>query len=141
MRKQVLDTAIELGYASKKIKSRKNHRLCILIDGMEKLLTSDNIDELLKLNFDYIIDACDDTKVKVALVKYAIKNNIHPQIVTEKNVSRFKSQLKSLGLSFDWSREINTTDPQYYKWTQWIFLKMFEKGLAYKSEATVNWCT
>lgn len=72
---------------------------------------------------------------------YAIKNNIHPQIVTEKNVSRFKAQLKSLGLSFDWSREINTTDPQYYKWTQWIFLKMFEKGLAYKSEVTVNWCT
>lgn len=72
---------------------------------------------------------------------YAIKNNIHPQIVTEKNVSRFKAQLKSLGLSFDWSREINTTDPHYYKWTQWIFLKMFEKGLAYKSEITVNWCT
>lgn len=72
---------------------------------------------------------------------YAIKNNIHPKIVTEKNVARFKNQLKSLGLSFDWSREVNTTDPEYYKWTQWIFLKMFEKGLAYKSESAVNWCT
>lgn len=72
---------------------------------------------------------------------YAIKNKIHPKIVTEKNVSRFKSQLKSIGFSFDWSREINTTDPKYYKWTQWIFLKMFEKGLAYKQEMPINWCT
>lgn len=72
---------------------------------------------------------------------YAIKNKIHPKIVTEKNIARFKSQLKSLGISFDWSREIDTTDPEYYKWTQWIFLQMFKKGLAYKSEATVNWCT
>ncbi len=72
---------------------------------------------------------------------YAIKNKIHPKIVTEKNVARFKSQLKSLGISFDWNREINTTDPGYYKWTQWIFLQMFKKGLAYKNEASVNWCT
>ena len=72
---------------------------------------------------------------------YAIKNKIHPKIVTEKNVARFKSQLKALGLSFDWSREINTTDPEYYKWTQWIFLKLFEKGLAYKKEMAVNFCT
>ena len=72
---------------------------------------------------------------------YAIKNKIHPKIVTEKNIARFKSQLKSLGLSFDWSREINTTDPSYYKWTQWIFLKLFEKGLAYKKEMAVNFCT
>ncbi len=72
---------------------------------------------------------------------YAIKNKIHPKIVTEKNIARFKSQLKSLGLSFDWSREINTTDPNYYKWTQWIFLKLFEKGLAYKKEMAVNFCT
>ena len=72
---------------------------------------------------------------------YAIKNNIHPSIVTEKNVERFKNQLKSLGISFDWSKEINTTDPNFYKWTQWIFLKMFKAGLAYKSKATVNWCT
>lgn len=72
---------------------------------------------------------------------YAIKNKIHPKTVTEKNVARFKSQLKSLGLSFDWSREINTTDPDYYKWTQWIFLKLFEKGLAYKKETPINWCT
>ena len=72
---------------------------------------------------------------------YAIKNKIHPKIVTEKNVARFKSQLKALGLSFDWSREINTTDPNYYKWTQWIFLKLFEKGLAYKKEMAVNFCT
>lgn len=71
---------------------------------------------------------------------YAIKNKIHPAIVTEKNVARFKEQLKSLGLSFDWSREINTTDPEYFKWTQWIFLKLFEKGLAYKKEASINWC-
>ena len=72
---------------------------------------------------------------------YAIKNKIHPKIVTERNVARFKSQLKALGLSFDWSREINTTDPNYYKWTQWIFLKLFEKGLAYKKEMAVNFCT
>lgn len=71
---------------------------------------------------------------------YAIKNKIHPKIVTEQNVARFKSQLKSLGLSFDWSREINTTHPDYYKWTQWIFLKLYEKGLAYKKEASINWC-
>ncbi|MDP4093645.1 MAG: leucine--tRNA ligase [Bacillota bacterium] len=72
---------------------------------------------------------------------YAIKNKIHPKVVTEKNVARFKAQLKSLGFSFDWSREINTTDPGYYKWTQWIFLKLFEKGLAYKKETAINWCT
>ncbi len=72
---------------------------------------------------------------------YAIKNKIHPKVVTERNVARFKSQLKALGLSFDWSREINTTDPEYYKWTQWIFLKLFEKGLAYKKETAINWCT
>lgn len=72
---------------------------------------------------------------------YAIKNKIHPRKVTENNVARFKAQLKSLGLSFDWSREVNTTDPAYYKWTQWIFLKLFEKGLAYKKEMAINWCT
>jgi len=72
---------------------------------------------------------------------YAIKNKIHPRVVTERNVARFKSQLKALGFSFDWSREVNTTDPNYYKWTQWIFLKLFEKGLAYKKEAAINWCT
>ncbi len=72
---------------------------------------------------------------------YAIKNNIHPAIVTENNIANFKRQLKSLGFSFDWSREVNTTDPNYYKWTQWIFLKLFEKGLAYKKEMAVNWCT
>ncbi len=72
---------------------------------------------------------------------YAIKNHIHPRIVTERNVARFKGQLKMLGLSFDWSREINTTDPNYYKWTQWIFLKLFEKGLAYKKKMSVNFCT
>lgn len=72
---------------------------------------------------------------------YAIKNKIHPKIVTANNVARFKSQLKSLGYSFDWNREINTTDPSYYKWTQWIFLKLFEKGLAYKTEMPINWCT
>jgi len=72
---------------------------------------------------------------------YAIKNKIHPRIVTEQNVERFKQQLKSIGFSFDWSREINTTDPEYYKWTQWIFIKLFEKGLAYKQEMPVNWCT
>lgn len=72
---------------------------------------------------------------------YAIKNKIHPAIVTEKNVARFKNQLKALGLSFDWAREVNTTDPDYFKWTQWIFIQMFKKGLAYKSEMAVNWCT
>ena len=72
---------------------------------------------------------------------YAIKNKIHPKIVTKNNVAHFKEQLKSLGYSFDWSREINTTDPSYYKWTQWIFLQLFKKGLAYKSEMPINWCT
>jgi len=72
---------------------------------------------------------------------FAIKNHIHPSIVTENNVANFKRQLKSLGFSFDWSREINTTDPSYYKWTQWIFLQLFKNGLAYKSKMAVNWCT
>ena len=72
---------------------------------------------------------------------FAIKNHIHPKEVTKKNVARFKSQLQSLGLSFDWSREVNTTDPKYYKWTQWIFLQLFKNGLAYKKEMAVNWCT
>ncbi len=72
---------------------------------------------------------------------YAIKNKIHPAVVTQNNVDHFRDQLKSLGLSFDWSREINTTDPNYFKWTQWIFLQLFKKGLAYKKEMNVNWCT
>lgn len=72
---------------------------------------------------------------------FAIKNKIHPAIVTKNNVARFKGQLKSLGFSFDWDREINTTDKDYFKWTQWIFIQMFKKGLAYKKEMSVNWCT
>lgn len=72
---------------------------------------------------------------------YAIKNHIHPEFVTKNNVARFKKQIQSLGISFDWSREINTTDPEYYKWTQWIFLQLFKHGLAYKKEMAVNWCT
>lgn len=72
---------------------------------------------------------------------FAIKNHVHPAIVTQKNIAHFKEQLKALGLSFDWTREINTTDPSYYKWTQWIFLQMFKHGLAYKKEMSVNWCT
>ena len=72
---------------------------------------------------------------------YAIKNHIHPEIVTKKNIARFKKQIKSLGISFDWSREINTTDPEYYKWTQWIFIQLYKHGLAYKKEMNVNWCT
>ena len=72
---------------------------------------------------------------------YAIKNHIHPKIVTKNNVERFKGQLHSLGYSFDWEREINTTDPRYYKWTQWIFLKLFNAGLAYKAQMPINWCT
>ena len=71
---------------------------------------------------------------------YAIRTGIHPRVATEKNVANFKRQLKSLGLSFDWSREIDTTDLKYYKWTQWIFLKLFEKGLAYQAEIPINWC-
>jgi len=71
---------------------------------------------------------------------FAIKNKIHPAKVTKRNVDRFREQLKSIGFSFDWSREVNTTDPNYYKWTQWIFLKLFEKGLAYKHEMPINWC-
>ena len=72
---------------------------------------------------------------------FAMKNHIHPAIVTKKNVDRFRQQLKSLGFSFDWDREINTTDPEYYKWTQWIFLQLYKHGLAYKKEMSVNWCT
>ena len=72
---------------------------------------------------------------------YAIKNHIHPEIVTKQNIARFKKQIQSLGISFDWSREINTTDPDYYKWTQWIFIQLFKHGLAYKKEMNVNWCT
>lgn len=71
---------------------------------------------------------------------FAIKNKIHPEIVTKNNIARFKQQLQSLGFSFDWSREVNTTDPAYYKWTQWIFLQLFKAGLAYKKEMAVNWC-
>ncbi|MFZ2686450.1 MAG: leucine--tRNA ligase, partial [Ruminococcus bromii] len=72
---------------------------------------------------------------------YAIKNHIHPEIVTKKNIARVKKQIQSLGISFDWSREINTTDPEYYKWTQWIFIQLYKHGLAYKKEMNVNWCT
>ena len=72
---------------------------------------------------------------------YAIKNHIHPEIVTKKNIARFKKQIQSLGISFDWSREINTTDPESYKWTQWIFIQLYKHGLAYKKEMNVNWCT
>lgn len=72
---------------------------------------------------------------------FAIKTGVHPALVTEKNINRFRSQLKRLGFSFDWSKEVNTTDPRYYKWTQWIFLRLWEKGLAYKSEMPINWCT
>ena len=72
---------------------------------------------------------------------YAIKNHIHPEIVTKQNIARFKKQIQSLGISFDWSREINTTDPDYYKWTKWIFIQLFKHGLAYKKEMNVNWCT
>ena len=72
---------------------------------------------------------------------FAIKNHIHPAEVTKQNVAHFKAQLQALGLSFDWSREINTTDPKYFKWTQWIFLQLYKHGLAYKKEMAVNWCT
>ncbi len=71
---------------------------------------------------------------------FAIKSGIHPTIVTKKNTDTFRKQLKMIGFSFDWSREINTTDPEYYKWTQWIFLQFFKKGLAYKSKSHINWC-
>jgi len=72
---------------------------------------------------------------------YAIKNHVHPREVTKRNIARFTEQLKMLGYSFDWDRVVDTTDPQYYKWTQWIFLQMFKKGLAYKTSMPVNWCT
>lgn len=72
---------------------------------------------------------------------YAIKNHVHPAEVTKQNIAHFKSQLQSLGFSFDWTREINTTDPDYYKWTQWIFIQLFKKDLAYKKKMAVNWCT
>ena len=72
---------------------------------------------------------------------YAIKNHIHPKITTEKNINHFREQLKSIGYSFDWSREINTTDPEYYKWTQWIFIQLYKHGLAYKATMPINFCT
>ena len=72
---------------------------------------------------------------------YAIKNHVHPKITTENNIKHFREQLQSLGFSFDWSREVDTTDPNYYKWTQWIFLKLYEKGLAYKATMPINFCT
>ena len=72
---------------------------------------------------------------------YAIKTNTHPQITTRKNIDNFVRQLKGTGFAFDWSRFISTTDPEYYKWTQWIFIQMFKKGLAYKSSENINWCT
>ncbi|HRR05974.1 MAG TPA: class I tRNA ligase family protein, partial [Victivallales bacterium] len=71
---------------------------------------------------------------------YAIKTGIHPSIITKRNIERFTKQLKSLGFSFDWDRVISTSDPEYYKWTQWIFLKFYEKGLAYKAKIPINWC-
>ncbi|MDU1707541.1 MAG: class I tRNA ligase family protein, partial [Anaerococcus vaginalis] len=71
---------------------------------------------------------------------YAIKNHIHPSIVTKNNIENFKAQMKSIGFSFDWSKEVNTTDPNYYKWTQWIFIQLYKHGLAYKKEMPVNWC-
>jgi len=71
---------------------------------------------------------------------YAVKTGINPMVITARNIARFRSQLKSLGFSFDWTREVNTSDPSYYKWTQWIFLKLFEKGLAYKAAIPINWC-
>ena len=72
---------------------------------------------------------------------YAIKNHIHPAIVTKQNIARFTTQLKRLGFGFDWDRVVDTTDPNYYKWTQWIFLQLYKKGLAYKATMPVNWCT
>ena len=71
---------------------------------------------------------------------YAIANKVHPRAATEKNIATFKGQLEKLGFTYDWDREINTTDPEYYKWTQWCFIKMFERGLAYESNEPVNWC-
>ena len=71
---------------------------------------------------------------------YAIKNHVHPAGVTEKNINHFREQLKRIGFSFDWTREVNTTDPNYFKWTQWIFLQLYKHGLAYKTEMPVNWC-
>lgn len=71
---------------------------------------------------------------------YAIKNKVHPRVAVEKNIARFKEQLSIIGLNYDWSREINTTDPEYYKWTQWIFLQLYKKGLAYESNEPINWC-
>ena len=72
---------------------------------------------------------------------FAIKNHVHPAEFTNKNIAHFKQQLQSIGFSFDWDREVNTTDPDYYKWTQWIFLQLYKHGLAYKKEMSVNWCT
>ena len=71
---------------------------------------------------------------------YAIKNKVHPKIAVKENIITFKKQLEKFGFTYDWDREVSTTDPEYYKWTQWIFLKMFEKGLAYESNEPVNWC-
>jgi len=72
---------------------------------------------------------------------FAIKNKIHPRVATDQNIKTFRRQLKSLGISYDWDREIDTTDPKYYKWTQWIFLQFFKKNLAYKKKMPINWCS
>ena len=93
------------------------------------------------LNGYYVIHPMGWDAFGLPTENYAIKNHIHPKIVTKNNVARFKNQLHSLGYSFDWDREINTTDPEYYHWTQWIFLKLFKAGLAYKTEMPINWCT
>lgn len=72
--------------------------------------------------------------------QYAVKTGTHPRITTEHNIKRFREQLQAIGFSYDWDREVNTTDPNYFKWTQWIFLKLYEMGLAYEDEVAVNWC-
>lgn len=72
--------------------------------------------------------------------QYAVQTGTHPAITTERNINRFRQQLQALGFSYDWDREISTTDPNYYKWTQWIFSQLFKKGLAYQAEVPVNWC-
>ena len=106
----------------------------------EGYTASDILSRFLRMNGKEVLHPMGWDAFGLPAENYAIKTGTHPSITTKKNIETFKRQIQSLGFSYDWSREVNTTDPGYYKWTQWIFLKLFEKGLAYEAEAPINWC-
>ncbi|MBI2024904.1 MAG: leucine--tRNA ligase [Candidatus Harrisonbacteria bacterium] len=108
---------------------------------VEGYTASDIMARFLRMNGHNVLHPMGWDAFGLPAENYAIKKKIHPSIVVKNNIKRFKNQLNSLGFSYDWQREINTTDPEYYKWTQWIFLQLFKKGLAYEAEVPVNWCS